>query len=71
MREYTIRTDGYANTLTTVLKDNYVVEFPICAAMRGRYKEDGSIEQHLEPRYDGLSNCLTSVQKDTLIIEKE
>lgn len=26
MREYTIRTDGCCNTLTTVQKDNYIVE---------------------------------------------
>ncbi len=26
MREYTVRTDGCINTLTTVLKDNYIVE---------------------------------------------
>lgn len=25
MREYTLRTDGFCNTITTVLKDNYVV----------------------------------------------
>lgn len=26
LREYTIRKDGYCNTLTTVLKDNYIIE---------------------------------------------
>lgn len=26
MREYTLRDDGFANTLTTVAKDNYVIE---------------------------------------------
>ena len=26
MREYTIRDDGCSNTLTTVLKDNYILE---------------------------------------------
>lgn len=26
MREYTIRKDGLCNTLTTVTKDNYIVE---------------------------------------------
>lgn len=26
MREYTVRDDGCANTLTTVLKDNYILE---------------------------------------------
>ncbi len=26
MREYTIRNDGYSNTVTTVQKDNYILE---------------------------------------------
>lgn len=26
MREWTVRDDGCANTLTTVLKDNYIIE---------------------------------------------
>lgn len=26
MREYTVRKDGLSNTITTVLKDNYVLE---------------------------------------------
>lgn len=26
MREWAIRDDGYTNTLTTVLKDNYIIE---------------------------------------------
>jgi hypothetical protein len=26
MREYTLRTDGYCNTITTVPKDNYILE---------------------------------------------
>ena len=37
------------------------------AAQRGRYKENGSTEQHIEIRNDGKSNCLTTVQKDSLI----
>lgn len=32
LREYTLRTDGCCNTITTVQKDNYIV---IGAAMRG------------------------------------
>lgn len=30
MREYTLRTDGLCNTITTVQKDNYIA---VCAAM--------------------------------------
>lgn len=26
MREWAIRKDGYTNTITTVLKDNYIIE---------------------------------------------
>lgn len=36
-------------------------------SLRGRYKENGSTEQHIEIRNDGKSNCLTTVQKDSLI----
>lgn len=69
MREYTIRDDGLSNTITTVTKDNYVIEFPICVAMRGRYGSDGKIQQNLEPRTDGLTNTITTVQKDNMVLE--
>lgn len=49
--------------------DDVVIELPICVAMRGRYNNDGSISQRLEPRLDGLSNTITTVQKDNLILE--
>lgn len=26
MREYTVRTDGFCNSLTTITKDNYILE---------------------------------------------
>lgn len=55
MREYSIREDGLSNTITTVVKDNYVIELPICVAMRGRYDKEGKIHQQLEPRCDGLT----------------
>lgn len=41
-----------------------------CAAMRGRYDENGKIEQQLEIREDGLTNTITTVTKDNLVIEK-
>ena len=37
--------------------------------MRGRYNDNGEIEQQIEIRNDGVLNALTTVQKDTLIIE--
>lgn len=40
-----------------------------CVACRGRYKEDGTIGQHLEPRMDGKTNTLTTVQKDNLVAQ--
>lgn len=44
-----------------------LVAEPKVVASRGRYNEDGDIEQHLEPRSDGLTNTLASVQKDNLV----
>lgn len=38
-----------------------------CVACCGRYKEDGTIGQHLEARSDGKTNTLTTVQKDNLV----
>lgn len=56
-----------ANSITTNPgnrpTDNFIV------ASRGRYGEDGTIEQHLEPRNDGTTNTLTSVQKDNYVVE--
>lgn len=67
MREYTLRTDGLCNTITTVVKDNYIA---VGAAMRGRYNKDGKIEQQLELRNDETSNAITTVHKDSLVIER-
>jgi len=37
-------------------------------ASRGRYNENGEIEQNLEPRHDGATNTITSVEKDNLLM---
>lgn len=37
--------------------------------IRGRYNEDGKIEQQLELRTDGVTNTLTTVGKDNVIVE--
>lgn len=42
---------------------------PFVVASRGRYGENGKVEQHLEPNFDGLSNTLTTVQKDNYVCE--
>lgn len=68
MREYTLRTDGLCNTITTVTKDNYIA---VGAAMRGRYNPEGKTEQHIEVRDDELSNAITTVQKDSLVVERK
>lgn len=39
MREYTLRNDGLSNTITTVTKDNYVVESKIIKILGG-FKND-------------------------------
>lgn len=38
-------------------------------AIRGRYNEDGKIEQRLELRDDGVTNTLTTVEKDNVVVE--
>lgn len=66
MREYTLRTDGLCNTITTVTKDKYIA---VGVAMRGRYNTDGKTEQQIEIRDDEISNAITTVQKDSLVVE--
>ena len=39
------------------------------AASRGRYKEDGTTEQHLEINKSGYANAITTVQKDSYVVE--
>jgi hypothetical protein len=48
-----------------------IEEFPVCCAMRGRYNEDGKIEQHLEINSSDYCNAITTVQEDVLILEKK
>ena len=72
LKEYAIREDGCSNTLTTVQKDNYVLELPTCAALRGRETQETSgYSQQLELNFEGTTNALTTVQKDNLIIEPQ
>lgn len=37
--------------------------------MRGRYDENGKIEQHLEVNSPDYANAITTVQKDCMILE--
>ena len=66
LREYTLRTDGCCNTITTVQKDNYIV---IGAAMRGRYNSENQIQQQIEVNNEEISNSITTVQKDSMVVE--
>lgn len=69
------REDGVLNTLSTVEKDNYILE-PCISAIRGRNPDDPSdrtpgiaTEQRLEINRGGCSNTLTTVQKDNMVVE--
>lgn len=42
---------------------------PVCAAQRGRYTENGNIEQFYEVRDSGKTNAVTTVQKDNNVVE--
>ena len=66
LREYTLRTDGCCNTITTVQKDNYIV---IGVAMRGRYNSENQIQQQIEVNNEEISNSITTVQKDSMVVE--
>lgn len=74
--------EGICNTLTSVQKDNYVLEPSILCPKRTEYGkairkayEEGAIQEsrhnmtELQPRNDGISNTLTTVQKDNLLLE--
>ena len=71
-----------SNTLTTVQKDNYVLEPNVLRAERTEYGkairkqyEKGEITEKIgnmreyNPRTDGVSNTLTTVQKDNYLFE--
>lgn len=74
---------GCSNTLTSVQKDNYVIEYNVLTPKRTEYGkairkdyELGKISEsrhnmtQLEPRTDGVSNTLTTVQKDNYLCER-
>lgn len=67
------RLDGKTNTLTTVGKDNPILQ-PVCVASRGRNPDNPSsrvsgeyLEQRFEAHTDGKTNTLTTVSKDNLV----
>lgn len=58
----TLNTCGGGNRMPIIVE-------PFCVASRGRYDENGKVQQHLEPRFDGMINTLTTVQKDNYVVE--
>ena len=76
-----INTSGCSNCLTTVQKDNWVIEPCVLTKQRNEYGkqirkdyENGLVSEKISnmndlvPRADGLSNTLTTVQKDNYVI---
>lgn len=69
-RDITYGVNGIMSTLTaTDYKQPKQILNVQNGAIRGRYNEDGKIEQQLELRTDGVTNTLTTVEKDNVIIE--
>lgn len=60
-------TDGISPTLNTMQGGNRQPK--VAVAMRGRYNEDGKVEQNIEVSDRELANAITTVQKDSLIGE--
>lgn len=75
-------TNGTTNTITTVAKDNYVMEPQVLRAERTDYGkkirkqyEAGEVYEKISnmremmPRTDGISNTITTIQKDNYVME--
>ena len=78
-----VNMQGTSNCLTSVQKDNLVIESQVLTPKRTEYGkqirkayESGRMQEsrhnmtELEPRKDDISNTLTTVQKDNLLLEK-
>lgn len=78
-----VNMQGTSNCLTSVQKDNLVMESQVLTPKRTEYGkqiqkayESGQIQEsrhnmtELEPRQDNVSNTLTTAQKDNLLLEK-
>jgi hypothetical protein len=78
-----VNMQGTSNCLTSVQKDNLVMESQVLTPKRTAYGkqirkayESGQIQKsrhnmtELEPRQDNISNTLATVQKDNLLLEK-
>lgn len=74
--------NGTTNTITTVAKDNYVMEPQVLRAERTDYGKEirkqyeaGEVYEKISnmremmPRTDGISNTITTIQKDNYVME--
>lgn len=62
--------DGKSPTLNTMGGGNREPKV-VAGAYRGRYNEDGSINQKLELRKDNKANAITTAQKDSIVTFSE
>ena len=69
-RDITYGVNGVMSTLTATdyKQPKQIIDN---GAIRGRYNENGKIEQKLELRDDGFTNTLTTVEKDNVIVERK
>ena len=69
-RDITYGVNGVMSTLTATdyKQPKQIIDN---GAIRGRYNENGKIEQKLELREDGCTNTLTTVEKDNVVIERK
>ena len=59
--------DGLSPTLTNMQEGNRMPK--VAVAMRGRYNDDGEVEQQLEISDREYANSITTVQKDSMVAE--
>ena len=63
--------EGKSPTLNAHGGGNTEPKVALGGAIRGRYKNNGSIKQQLEIRKDEKTNTLTTVQKDNVVVDQE
>ena len=61
--------DGISPTMDTCSGGNRMPK--VAVAMRGRYNDEGEVEQQLEISDREYANCITTIQKDSLVGEEQ
>jgi DNA (cytosine-5)-methyltransferase 1 len=69
-----VKEDNIVGTITqhcsrSGMTNGFKVIEPMIVAQRGRYNEDGTTSQQLEPNQNGTTNTLTAVQKDNMVTD--